>query len=327
MLSKDHPEISEFELMTILGRKKATRQEKGIAIFELGDMEKSPDRLSDFRRLAYTNSAYELLFAAERDDLIAKMKDFDWQKHYQTNFCLKVTNLTEISTEHQIPFLADIIWKKLRDPKADLRNPKTVFEIIFADRVYVCKLIWRNSKDYNQRKPHMRPMLYPISLSPKLARACVNMTGIKKGIILDPFCGTGGFLIEAALMGFATDGSDMDPIMIRRTRANLEYYNCKRFRLRADDALTLSKAYDFIVTDLPYGRNTKNIEYRALYSGFLKALEKMLKRRAVIIFPDFCDYKKMVSKTRKLRIVKEFDYYIHKSMTKKIVVIDKNHAT
>ncbi len=39
-------------------------------------------------------------------------------------------------------------------------------------------------------------------MSPKLARCMVNLTGVKENdLVLDPFCGTGGILIEAGIMG------------------------------------------------------------------------------------------------------------------------------
>jgi tRNA (guanine10-N2)-dimethyltransferase len=330
MQSKDHPDISEFELITVLN-KKINNPFDGIAIVK-PDKNKTRLNINMISRLAYTNSAYELLFAVktkDKEELIEKMDRFGWQKYYKKDFSLKITNLTGKKNKFNLPDLADIIWKRLKDPKANLKDPKTVFEIIITDKVYVCRLIWQNPKGYNERKPHMRPMLYPVSLSPKLARACINMAGIdnadpeNKTIIMDPFLGTGGFLIEAGIMGFNTEGIDIDKVMIKRTKANLDYYNIKNYIIRKGDALKLNKPYDYIVTDLPYGKNTKSIQYHELYIGFLKTLEKILKKRAVIIFPDFIDYKKMIQKAKGLAIKKEFDYYIHKSMTKKIVVIEK----
>ena len=60
-------------------------------------------------------------------------------------------------------------------------------------------------------------------LPPKLARMMVNMSGISSGRILDPFCGTGVVLQEAALLGFATYGTDLSDKMVDYSRANLEW--------------------------------------------------------------------------------------------------------
>ncbi len=46
------------------------------------------------------------------------------------------------------------------------------------------------------RKVTHRPFSLPISLHPKLARALVNLARVPMGgVLLDPFCGTGGILL------------------------------------------------------------------------------------------------------------------------------------
>lgn len=66
-------------------------------------------------------------------------------------------------------------------------------------------------------------------LPPKLAQIIINLaTGpADKGTILDPFCGTGVVLQEAALMGFTPVGSDIDPRMIEYSQANLDWLRQK----------------------------------------------------------------------------------------------------
>jgi len=60
-------------------------------------------------------------------------------------------------------------------------------------------------------------------LPPKLASIMVNMTSLNAGRILDPFCGTGVVLQEAALLGFATYGTDLAEKMVQYSRANLSW--------------------------------------------------------------------------------------------------------
>ncbi|MFH1324651.1 MAG: hypothetical protein ABIH64_05350, partial [Nanoarchaeota archaeon] len=98
----------------------------------------------------------------------------------------------------------------------------------------------------------------------------------------------------------------------------------------------------YIVSDLPYGLNTsiwvkkgnenkklslkqkdkkqriKNIE--EFYLKFLKILKKILKKKAVIIFPNYVNYKSLIKKAN-LKIEKEFSQFIHGSLTRKIVVL------
>ena len=60
-------------------------------------------------------------------------------------------------------------------------------------------------------------------LPPKLARMMVNYTGLQSGRVLDPFCGTGVLLQEAALLGQDVYGSDLADKMVDFTRANLDW--------------------------------------------------------------------------------------------------------
>lgn len=65
-------------------------------------------------------------------------------------------------------------------------------------------------------------------LPPKLAQIIVNLASSthKPSLgttVLDPFCGTGVVLQEAALMGYKVVGSDLEPRMIKYTSDNLEW--------------------------------------------------------------------------------------------------------
>jgi tRNA G10 N-methylase Trm11 len=62
-------------------------------------------------------------------------------------------------------------------------------------------------------------------LPPKLAQIIINLTGVPPDgtRLLDPFCGTGVLLQEAALMGFGVYGTDIDERMVRYSRDNLNW--------------------------------------------------------------------------------------------------------
>lgn len=60
-------------------------------------------------------------------------------------------------------------------------------------------------------------------LPPKLARIMANYTGLSHGRILDPFCGTGVLLQEAALLGYDTYGSDLVEKMVDFTTINMQW--------------------------------------------------------------------------------------------------------
>lgn len=59
--------------------------------------------------------------------------------------------------------------------------------------------------------------------------------------VLDPFCGTGVVLQEAALMGYRAYGSDIEQRMVDYTEANLEWLN-EKYQLDVDAALEKADA-------------------------------------------------------------------------------------
>src|SRR5205807_2186404 len=101
-----------------------------------------------------------------------------------------------------------------------------------------------------------RPFSLPISLHPKFARALLNLSRVPMaGFVLDPFCGTGGLLLEAVSIGLRPIGLDRDRRMILGFRASL--------RGAGDGALGVADAGRLplrgasvhgIATDPPYGR-------------------------------------------------------------------------
>jgi tRNA G10 N-methylase Trm11 len=61
-------------------------------------------------------------------------------------------------------------------------------------------------------------------LPPKLAQIIINLAHPSTDArVLDPFCGTGVVLQEAALAGYAIYGTDLDERMVRYTRDNLNW--------------------------------------------------------------------------------------------------------
>jgi tRNA G10 N-methylase Trm11 len=65
-------------------------------------------------------------------------------------------------------------------------------------------------------------------LPPKLAQIMINLAHVemkdnKSQVVLDPFCGTGVILQEAALMGYSVYGTDLSEKMIRYSRDNLNW--------------------------------------------------------------------------------------------------------
>lgn len=69
-------------------------------------------------------------------------------------------------------------------------------------------------------------------LPPKLAQTMINLAvhasksgQIQEANLLDPFCGTGVVLQEAALMGMDVFGTDLNPDMVNNTKININWLN------------------------------------------------------------------------------------------------------
>ncbi|MDO5861358.1 MAG: RsmD family RNA methyltransferase [Thermoplasmata archaeon] len=183
--------------------------------------------------------------------------------------------------------------------QVDLREPDTTVRMQMCDEIHI--YIEQRVTEIDlleKRKVGERPFFSPISLHPKYARALINLTGVKRGgTVLDPFCGTGGIVIEAAEMGMRAMISDFDPEMIDGCRENMEFYGLELADYEVLDIGDIGERFpevDAICTDPPYGRSTKtggeNID--VIYRRAGEAIPKSLKHgsRAGIVLPHPIEY-------------------------------------
>ncbi|MBD3362080.1 hypothetical protein GF358_04815 [Candidatus Woesearchaeota archaeon] len=307
ILAKDNVRLANAEIEALT--KKPTELHEYIALSN------SNKQISN--RLAFTRFTYVFLFKCSEDELINKIRSFDWNKFYKYSFCVRKFGSSDIK-ENQI---ADLVWEKLKNPHVDLKNPDSRFDFYFTNKgIFVGLLSSKARTDFESRAPKLRPGMHPSTMKPRLAAAVINLTGIEKGVIYDPMCGTGGVLIEAAVMNLNPVGSDIDELMLIQAKKNLKHYdlNAKIFK---QDALTIKKSYKYIVTDFPYGKNTRTLNQKKFYRAFLKKLKKILKKRAVIVFPDFIKHKSMIN-TAGLKLKGEYSYYLHKTLSRTICIIE-----
>ncbi len=365
LLSGDFVELAKEEILSLFDIKNYNLIGR-LLIADLGNIDKNLSK-----RLALTKGIFESLFECKINELEKIMKSFIWNSVYSGNFCLRIHNFDinnkknpitkeSINAKSNKNFknknikkysekeLAKHVWRSVQNPKVNLENPKTKIGLFFSgDNVYCGLGIFENNENLESRKSHLRPFPNPSSLHPKLARALVNISGIRENnSLLDPFCGTGGFLIEAGLMGIKSVGYDISRNMADGCKANLKYFKIKDYKIINRNALNIDKKIDYVITDLPYGLNSnvylefskkslknqsnkinlktnkkgqiKNIEN--FYLKFLKKLRKVLKKKAVIIFPSYVNYKKLI-KNSGFKVEREFSVYVHRSLTRKVVKI------
>ena len=317
------------------------------------------------KRLAVTHSIPEFLFSCPQAELVGKIKGFSWQSTYQEDFSLRVHQLT-IRQKHQHNTqdankddynntnrtntpqnsgfseknLSSIVWHALKDPIVKLRDAKTqIHAFLYGDYAVVAKQLTSDYQEFEKRRPHLRNFAHSGSMHPRLCRALVNLVGAKeREKILDPCCGSGGLLIEAALMGLEAEGYDINRTMVWGTIRNMAQQKLSNYTVTCKDALSLQGKWDYVVTDLPYGLNSvamsreKRVsmkrevisgkrELEEFYLAFFKKIKEILEKRAVVVMPHYVEYRQMFAETG-LRIEKEFNQYVHKNLTRKIVVLE-----
>jgi tRNA (guanine10-N2)-dimethyltransferase len=134
----------------------------------------------------------------------------------------------------------------------DLDHPQHRFLVAAqAERLWFGEILAEPSRDY--RLHDTKPYRTSSSLSSRLARALVNLVAPPAGSILDPFCGTGSLLLEAAALGLQPFGLDHNIKMVGMSRCNLTHFGYAA-QVELGDAQECIQTADAIVTDLPYGR-------------------------------------------------------------------------
>lgn len=226
--------------------------------------------------------------------------------------------------------LAKPIWNCFKQPKVDLEHPQLLFVFVFLENTndfYVCEQLFENEKEYLERMPKFRPVKMPYTLKADLARSCINLLCLEKGLVLDPFAGIGGILLEAADMGFQVVSNDISWNDVKYMQQNFDYYfpNVTPLRILADSRTQFLKpeTIDGIVTDIPYGRCSRKLGID-LYEQYLQSAQLYLKKgkRMIVIYANFVEFKSLALKY--FTQVTEIEQYINKSMTRYILVLEKN---
>lgn len=183
------------------------------------------------------------------------------------------------------------------------------------------------------RRSKNRPFRKPVTLSPRLARCLVNFAQVPRGgRVLDPFCGTGALLLEAAEMGYRTTGADLEAEMIRGTLTNLESAGFPPEKLVQSSVRELARRlegslpFDGVVSDPPYGRaSTTGGEGTAVVvEQLLEALPRLLRpgRRAALMLagPELPELPRGIVLEERRRAER-----VHRSLTRWLVVLQRQN--
>ncbi len=249
--------------------------------------------------------------------------DFTRYLDPRDTFCVRIKRVKDASRANVTPTLEKEIGGIIQGQtgcKVNLRNPQRLFRGVFvADHFFLGVQIFENSrKTFDDRKPSKRDYFMPTSMHPLLARALVNLGRTRENtVFLDPFVGTGGFLIEAERIGCQCIGSDVKTEVIRGVRKNVSE---KTSLIVADGQRIPLRVVDCISTDLPYGKNSAVFgQVNQIISRFTAEANRLLKDQTWVCFvtDSSADSKAVLSTFKE---IKYFDYYVHKSLTRRIWV-------
>ena len=208
----------------------------------------------------------------------------------------------------------------------DLDDPDHVLCVWFsADSCLVGWQVAESVREFSARRPTDRPFFQPGSMDPLDARWAVNVAGAGSGLIVDPMCGTGGFLIEAGLVGSDVVGIDTQWKMTRGTRENLAAYLADEtvgFDVLRGDATALplrDDCADGVVVDVPYGRQSKVATHSLsdLVSGALAEAARVAPR-AVVVADRSWDEE---AETAGWRVERRFERRVHGSLMRHVHVL------
>lgn len=338
ILSLEHQTLPEAELKAVLKAENISfiikKRFNGFLILEIS--EKSFLKFkSSLRRLALTHEIFQICIGTDKTSIRYEIQKFPWENVVNGEYAVRIKKMgknSDINTLELEREIGGVIKSKIGNKaKVNLENPEIFLRMVLINGMAFIglRLIKIPKKHFFELKPHKRPFFYPGSMSPKLARCMVNLTRIRKGEkLLDPFCGTGGILIEAGIIGARVVGTDIDPKMVKGTIENLKYCNINEYDVFQSDVRKLKLPYkvDGVATDPPYGisASTGGEESQRLCAEALLSLEGLIKDdgRICIATPHYMDIRKLVDGT-KFEIIEQHHIRMHKSLTRVISVLSE----
>jgi tRNA (guanine10-N2)-dimethyltransferase len=312
-LSGEHPYLPSAEL-EVVGTITDSRPQ--VAVVECP----SP-RTTGRLALAHTVLEYLGESAADPESFYEMVRDLGITA--ESSFAARVRKIAGSAMDVTVPDLERRIGSIIRG-KVSLVNPSCEYRAIMSgDRCYFGRVIHHIDRSaYDQRRPGSRAFFHPGVMMPRLARALVNISLISPGErLLDPFCGTGGILLEASLVGAGGIGSDIDPFMVSGSRENVP----DAAFVRADTTCLPFRdaSVDAVVTDLPYGQSVSIIagSLEGLYRDALSEIRRVLapgKRAVVVTHRDISSEAALVMSVRAC-----YTQRVHKSLTRRILVLER----
>jgi tRNA (guanine10-N2)-dimethyltransferase len=338
LLSGKYPTLPAAEVLAILEAEKYEYVEVSTNP-KILTLKTDPECLHSInKRVGMCEAAGNLIFQCENNEeqIFNDIKRVNFSEHIdsKSTFSVRVSRLfgssKHINKTHLERELGRIIESSLPLMKVDLKHPdKQFIGISDIDHFFFgLKKISRNINSLKSRTPKHRPALHPSTIDPMLARCFINLARAKTDkILLDPFCGVGGILIEGGLIGCQVVGSDLDYRMINKANTNLKHYGVDYTSLLiADSRMCPYDNVNSIATDPPYGRgsSTMGMRPKKLIKEFFIEVNRILSRDGHLCIASPINVNiKNIGLDIGLNIVESHVMRVHKSLVRELVVFNK----
>lgn len=341
LLSGENETLPAAELEAILEAEEFTYTitEK---LDQLVRLEADPNSIKTVHhRSAYTMaSALELFACPAQDHAInqaANSSNFRSHLKKGESFAVRIKRVKEYSAKRDTMNLERKLGKHILQntiaTKVNLTTPdKTFFGVLTSNKlVFGIKLTEITPKTYSERRPRKKPFFHPSAMPSKLARCMVNLARAKTSdLVLDPFCGTGSTMIEAAFVGCRVLGFDVQRRMAEGTRRNLRHFGVEPEGLVIADSRKLPLTrIDRVVTDPPYGKSATTMKSttKQIVEGILASAFPLLEVGQVICIasPKTLNIARIGVKSGYKHVESHFAY-VHGTLTREIAVFQKTHG-
>lgn len=189
---------------------------------------------------------------------------------------------------------------------------------------------WRHctpERGFGPRRPSNRPFQQPGTMGPQLARTIVNLAGVDDGsVFLDPMCGPGALLIEAALVGGRPVGMDAQARMVTGAGRNVvAFADVEVDLVRGSASVIPVRSVDAVAFDAPYGRQSPiaHDSARGLIDATLEELVGLVDR-CVAVFDEPIE---SLARRHGWRVDDRFDRRVHRSLTRVVSVLTRDDGS
>ncbi len=230
-----------------------------------------------------------LVESADQDTLLSDMSEDDLKRAILSTGSFSVRTIPlgkkgEFKQRQEIEARLGSYIEQITGARVSLDNPRTrILVFLSEDVTWICVSAASELRfDLRNREPGQKPFFHPSMMNASLARVMCNLAGVMpEEIVLDPFCGGGGILCEASLIGAKIVGMDPNWRLLAGGKKNLAAIGNRHTFIQGDIRNLPIRECDCIVTDPPYGRasSTRGAHALRLVESLFGNADSLLSRR------------------------------------------------